>query len=91
MYFSVIFQPVLPALISNTPFSIGRLSIGSVSRNTREASPAFPNTFKRGRRSVERPASASPAVANQLNDFIRGGQPARLLLGIDFLLFDENV
>ena len=33
----------------------------------------------------------SPAVANQLNDFVRGRQPAGLLLGIDFLLFDENV
>jgi hypothetical protein len=34
---------------------------------------------------------ASPAVANQLNDFVRSRQPARLLLGIDFLLFDEDV
>src|SRR5260370_32069569 len=34
---------------------------------------------------------ASPAIANQLNDFVRGRQPARLLLGIDFLLVNENV
>ena len=34
---------------------------------------------------------ASPAVANQLNDFVHGRQPARLLLGIDSLLVNENV
>jgi hypothetical protein len=34
---------------------------------------------------------ASPAIANQLNDFVRGRQPARLLLGVDFLLVNENV
>jgi hypothetical protein len=34
---------------------------------------------------------ASPATANQLNDFVRSRQPARLLLGVDFLLVNENV
>jgi hypothetical protein len=34
---------------------------------------------------------ASPAIANQLNDFVPSRQSTRLLLGIDSLLVNENV
>ena len=62
---------------------------GAVTRGPNQFCRLILRTITRGRaRSLHK---TSPAVANQLNNFVSGRQTARLFLGIDFLLFDKNV